>query len=96
MKRQKEHHAADDLWVELDETFELVEPTTQVVGWRKLPTAAAPLSRDFNRRHWVVEGGRHIEMCGKGACGRASAQADACNFDRRHWGWCNIGGFRSS
>lgn len=25
VKRQKEHHAADDLWLELEETFEVVE-----------------------------------------------------------------------
>lgn len=28
VKRQKEHHGADDLWVELEETCELAEPTT--------------------------------------------------------------------
>jgi putative transposase len=28
VKRQKEHHAVDELWVELEETFELVEPAT--------------------------------------------------------------------
>jgi REP element-mobilizing transposase RayT len=28
VKRQKEHHAAGDLWGELEETFQLLEPTT--------------------------------------------------------------------
>jgi len=30
VKRQKEHHAVDDLWAALEETFELVEPNTTV------------------------------------------------------------------
>jgi len=30
VKRQKEHHAADDLWLELEEMFEVVE--TQKAG----------------------------------------------------------------
>jgi hypothetical protein len=28
VKRQKEHHAVDDLWAEFEETFEVVEPVT--------------------------------------------------------------------